>query len=191
MHLLVVGNANTGKSWLARSLASKHTGRVLVFDPTKARGWPANAVKWADPGIFLAEIEMAQSAHVYVDEAADLWTFDEVRANRLLYRGRHRGLLFVLIAQRTRMVPPNARNQCSRIYAFRQQLDDAKTLAAEYHAELLKSTRLPPKVCIASDGFSATEMRLNFDSLPPKIVVVPGKSVDDEIEALYRARTPR
>lgn len=174
MHVLIVGNSNSGKSWLARSIAAPLDADVIVFDPTMARGWPDHAAKYADPDAFFAHVETATNAYVFIDEAATLWDYDEERADALVYRGRHRGLLIFLIAQRSRMVRPNARNQCSRVYAFRQQLDDAKVLAAEYSAELIECTALEPVHCIATDGFKSQRLRLDFSSSPPKIAPVDG-----------------
>lgn len=172
MHVLIVGNSNSGKSWLARSLAARTDAAAIVFDPTMARGWPTSARKFSDPEAFFDYVEHATNAYVFIDEAATLWDYDEERADALVYRGRHRGLLIFLIAQRSRMVRPNARNQCSRVYAFRQQLDDAKVLAAEYHETLLETTDLAPVHCIATDGFKSQRLKLDFGQSPPSIAVV-------------------
>lgn len=107
---------------------------------------------------------------MFIDEAKTLWDFDSDRADKLVYAGRHRGLLLFLIAQRTRMVPPNSRNQCSRVFAFRQQLADAQTLADEYHQAMLATCELPPVHFIGTNGFMAWEGSLDFaQGEPPQI----------------------
>lgn len=124
-----------------------------MYDPNESKGWPNAATKYADPEIFFRNIERVRSAIVYVDEAKTLWDYDAERADKLAYAGRHQGFAVVLIAQRTKMVAPNGRNQCSRIFAFRQQRDDALTLASEYHEGMEECRNLPPYHFLASNGF--------------------------------------
>lgn len=176
MHTLTVGNSGTGKSNLMKRLAlefEKQGRDVIVYDPLAATGWPLSATKFSSPEKFLDYIKTAKSAHVFIDEAKTLWDFDQKQADQILFRRRHQGLLVHLIAQRTRMVPPNARNQCSRVFAFKQQKDDAITLAEEYTGELLQCARLEKGEYIASDGFSAHFFRLDYSrGLPPEICKV-------------------
>lgn len=176
MHILVVGNSGSGKSILAKALATEGEARgqrIIVFDPTLSHGWPSCAIKYADPEAFLEDAPRFRSAYVFIDESADVWAWDEDAANALIYRGRHRGLLFVLIAQRSRMVRPNARNQCRRVYAFRQQLDDAKTLANEYHERLIECAGLPELQGLVTDGFTVERIEVAYD--PNRIIRVPDK----------------
>lgn len=170
MHNLIVGNSTTGKSNLGKHFARNAIERqqsVIVYDPLRSTGWPESAVKFTSPGLFLDYIETATEAHVFVDEAKSLWDFDTKRADALLYRRRHQGLLIYLIAQRTRMVPPNARNQCSKVYAFRQQQDDAETLASEYSTGLYNCCGLQKGEFIASNGFTDKNYLLDYSIYPP------------------------
>jgi len=172
MHNLIVGNSYSGKSWLAKRFAAdaeRRGERVVVYDPLKSVGWPASAVKYSDAEKFLDALPDIQSAHVFVDEAKTLWNIDERRADVLLYQKRHDGILVYVIAQRTKMVPPNARNQCSKIFAFKQQTEDAKILAAEYDEFLIETKSLQKTEFIVSNGFSSVRMRLDFNGgTPPK-----------------------
>lgn len=174
MHRLIVGNSTTGKSNLAKRFAHDAHARgqnVIVYDPLASRDWPDSATKFQSPEQFLSHVEKAQSAHVFVDEAKTLWDTDHKRADALLYRRRHQGLLVYVIAQRTRMVPPNARNQCSVIYAFRQQKIDADILRDEYHESLTDAMRLKAGHFIASDGFTFSRMALDYArGMPPSII---------------------
>lgn len=171
MHVLIVGNSYSGKTKLAQRLAANKS-RVIVYDPNRSAHWPVSAKKFSDPARFLDFVEQQESAFVFIDEAKTVWDFDSDRADKLVYAGRHRGLLLFLIAQRTRMVPPNSRNQCSRVFAFRQQLADAQTLADEYHPAMLGTCELPPVHFIATNGFRADAGRLDFtDGEPPRIQV--------------------
>jgi len=173
MHILTVGNSFTGKSNLNKRFAldaQKRGHDVVVFDPLKATDWPDGINKYASPELFLQHIEQIESAHVFVDEAKILWDHDYKRADRLLYNRRHQGLLVYLIAQRTRMVPPNARNQCSHVFAFRQQKIDADILSEEYHDGLSATRGLSPGEFIYSDGFAIKTGKLDYkQGVPPKI----------------------
>lgn len=174
MHNIIVGASYSGKSNLAKRFAenARQKGQgILVFDPLRSNGWPESAEKYSTPEAFLDAIETVQSTHVFIDEAKVLWNHDTKRADAVLYQKRHQGLLVYVIGQRAEgMIPPNARNQCSKIFAFRQSKKDAETLAAEYGELLLNITKLPKNEFIFSDGFSGGRARLNYDAgLPPTI----------------------
>ncbi len=170
MHILIVGNTMSGKSNLAKSFASQKQN-VIVFDPLKSNGWPNSIAKFSDPDLFFKTIKQSSDAHIFCDEAKILWDADKKEADRLLYNRRHQGLLVYLIAQRTRMIPPNGRNQCSRVFAFRQQKDDADILAQEYTPEFTQCLNLRMGDFIGSDGFSTQSYHLDYSTgLPPKIV---------------------
>jgi len=179
MHVLIVGSSGSGKSALSKALAREadEAGhRVIVHDPTQSEGWPDEATKYADAEMFLEDAPSFKNAYVFIDEAADVWAADEDEANKLIYRGRHRGLLFLIIAQRSRMVRPNARNQCSTVYAFRQQFDDARTLAAEYTNDMIETTELPKLHGIKSDGFESSRLRIEFDAFGDSEIIALGDS---------------
>lgn len=143
MHVLTVGISFSGKTVLNKFLAEKYKdNNVIVFDPVKSSGWPESATKFSSAKKFLEHLETASDAYVFVDEAKILWDFDSKLADKALYSRRHQGLLFFLIAQRIRMVPPNARNMCTTIYAFRQQQKDAEILKDEYHDDFIACRNL-------------------------------------------------
>lgn len=174
VHNIIVGASYSGKSNLAKRFAHNANlagQNVIVFDPLRSNGWPERAEKYSTAEAFLNAIETAQSSHVFIDEAKVLWNHDTKRADAVLYQKRHQGLLVYVIGQRAEgMIPPNARNQCSKIFAFRQSRKDAETLAAEYGEQLLGITKLPKNEFIFSDGFSGGRARLNYDAgIPPVI----------------------
>lgn len=184
MHIMTVGNSGTGKSNLNKRLAAdclKRQENVIVYDPLKSEGWPDGVLKFAAPELFLAHVKKAESAHVFVDEAKTLWDYDYKQADRLLYNRRHQGLLIYLIAQRTRMVPPNARNQCSSIFAFRQQKDDADILSAEYTGDLDHCRSLEPGCFLYSNGFMVIAGSLDYQAYPPKIITQRKESDYEQI----------
>lgn len=166
-----MGNSRSGKTTLAKILAARHSLQhpVIIYDPNESQGWPSNSRKFSAPGIFLNNIQHVQQAVIYIDEAKTLWDCNAELADELVYRGRHRGFALVLIAQRTRMVTPNGRNQCSRIFAFRQQKDDAATLAQEYHEDLEECRTLQIGQFLASDGYNIWRGSVQ-PTTPPSIV---------------------
>lgn len=173
MHVLTVGNSFTGKSWLNKRIATEQAARgdnIIVFDPLSSGGWPESAVKFSSPEKFIAHVKKAQSAHVFIDEAKVLWDSGAKlakEADKTLYNRRHQGLLVYLIAQRTMMVPPNARNQCSRVFAFRQTKTDADILAAEFNEVLQNVRQMPDGEFIAVRGLAHAYGKLDFSEMPP------------------------
>lgn len=166
MHILIIGRSGSGKSNFARCLARELEGfeDVIVYDPTESLGWPKDAKKYADPELFLTDIFKARSAHVFIDESKTLWDHDEKRASQLIYRLRHNGLLFYLIAQRAMgMVPPNARNQCANLVAFKTSKKDADTLAEEYGENVYAAVKFAPGEALYTDGFDARKVNMVYD----------------------------
>lgn len=169
MHNLLVGITNSGKSNLAKRFAKDSPHEVIVFDPMCSTGWPDNIIKFSDPKKFFDYINQVKSALIFCDEARVFWEKGfQSEADALLTRSRHDGQLIFLIAQRAKMIPPNARAMCSRVYAFRQNVDDSIALAQEYHPLLRKCTELGKGEFIASDGYHAEHLKLNYNELPPK-----------------------
>jgi hypothetical protein len=174
VHNLIVGCSYSGKSNLAKRFAANaelNGEGVLVFDPLKSTGWPSSAKLYHTPDAFLNAVESATKAHVFIDEAKTLWDFDTKRADRILYQLRHKGLLVYVIGQRAEgMIPPNARNQCSKIFAFRQAKKDSFTLAEEYGEGLRHCLNVPKNTFVYSDGFSSGRAELDYShGLPPFI----------------------
>lgn len=167
MHILIIGRSGSGKSNFAKCLANDGSDLedIIVYDPTESEGWPAKAIKYSDPEQFLNDIFNCYSAHVFIDESKTLWDHDEKRASQLIYRLRHNGLLFYLIAQRAMgMVPPNARNQCETLVAFRTSAKDADILAAEYGDDILGAPKLSKGQAILCDGFKTVNITMQYDN---------------------------
>jgi hypothetical protein len=68
------------------------------------------------------------------------------------------------------MVPPNARNQCTRVFAFKQQFVDSDILAQEYAGDFSACTSLQAGEFIASDGFNVEAFKLDYSQYPPLII---------------------
>lgn len=172
VHTAIVGQSLSGKSNLAKRFAKDLSAaghNIIVYDPTKSSGWPENAVKFESAEKFLSHIERAESAFVFIDEAATLWKYDEVRADQILYKRRHQGLACFIISQRRTMVNPNARDQCAKTFAFHQKINDAKMLAQESHPEMIHCCNLKQGEFLVSNGFDLAYMHLEYgdDGQPP------------------------
>lgn len=178
MHNLILGISFSGKTQLAKRLAHQAKARGengFVYDPLKSGGWPEGWEKFSSPRLFLERMKTAQSAHVFTDEAKTLWEYDAPEADKLLYQRRHNGLLVYVIAQRAKMVPPNARVQCSKIYCFKQNGQDPRILADEYDEILLRTKHLREHEFIYSNGFNGGLYKLDFTKGTPPGVVMPGQ----------------
>lgn len=174
MHVLITGITYSGKSNLAKRFAkmAKDSGvNVIVYDPTKSSGWPDGINKYSSPKLFLDAVKDFKNGFIFLDEAKTLFDYDTREAEKLLYKKRHDGVLTYVIAQRARMIPPNARNMCSVLFAFKQHRKDVDILTEEYGDTLLNVDRLEIGDCIYSNGFSYKFLQLDYsEGLPPLII---------------------
>lgn len=139
MHTLYCGVTESGKTTLAREVARKVAAEfpVVVYDPvgsaTAGGGWPDSAIIFTDEEEFFDYMSRddVKGAHVFIDEAGDLFHVGKRHNFWLLTRGRHFFLSVHLIAQRPKMIAPTARGQVSVTYAFRLALEDMREIAAD------------------------------------------------------------
>lgn len=140
MHTLFCGVTLSGKTTLARAIAQEQAKKgvpLIVFDPvgtsTANGNWPESAIVISDLGEFLEYMAHpdVHSASVYIDEAANVFNARMPENCLLLTQGRHRGLQINMIAQRPKMVLPNARTQAARTYMFRLATEDAREVFAD------------------------------------------------------------
>lgn len=140
MHTLFCGVTLSGKTTLARAIAQQQAKKgipLIVFDPvgteTANGGWPESAIVIPDLDDFIAYMAHpdVHSASVYIDEAGNVFNPRMPENCFLLTQGRHRGLQINMIAQRPKMVLPNARSQAGRTYMFRLANDDAREVFAD------------------------------------------------------------
>lgn len=171
MHNLVVGITFSGKTILCKEVAKENSEKdIIVFDPIKSGGWPKHARCYSTIEAFSSALDKYKSALVFIDEAKTIFNEDKTLAEKWLTQYRHKGYLFFLIAQRAKMIPPNARNQCTQIYAFKQKPEDAKILADEYGDELFEVSRLNKLEFIYSDGYQTQKGAIQFNNNNPTII---------------------
>lgn len=155
-HTFICGVTETGKSTLARAISRgllKEGQMVIVRDPTHGTetaggGWgdekhveTGRLRIFTDDDKFFQTIENTHGGtHVFIDEAADLFKVGDAENHWILRKGRHAPFLFsvYLIAQRPKMVAPNARTQCARCYMFRMATSDASEVLADFGHDNMK-----------------------------------------------------
>ena len=138
-HIGIFGSTGCGKSTLARSLCRK-LGEVerdvYVLDPmSNFSDWDGAVEISISPDDFDLLAIGLSNATLFIDEA-DIY-FNERDENfreriGLLQRGRHRGLQIVAISQRPTALPPIARGQLQKIFAFRLSKKDTQMLADNF-----------------------------------------------------------
>lgn len=112
----------------------------LVYDPVNPDGmWGRGSVVVRDPDRFCDAFWRSRGCLVVIDEFPSLMTThrDEVRG--MLLRGRHinpetggGGHDVIVIGNRWTLIDKSAREQCSRLYALKQGVDDAVELARHW-----------------------------------------------------------
>lgn len=172
MHNLIVGASYSGKSNLAKYFANEAVKRnesIIVYDPLKSGGWPDQAIKFTSVEKFLKHFWSSEKCHVFVDEAKTFFNEDLRGGEKIAYQGRHKGHLIYFIGQRAAsMIPPNARDMCGKVFAFKQSFDDAKILGQEYSDILKECSKLKKLEFVFSDGFSSGKAKLSFESTTSK-----------------------
>lgn len=171
MHVAIVGISGSGKTLLAKHIARGLIKKnpVIVFDPLKSGGWPVGAKLYSTLEAFKVVMKNTVSAYIFIDESKVIFDEDTKLAQKWLYQNRHKGQLIFLIAQRAKMIPPNARNQCSKLYAFRQVKEDSIELAGDFGEEMRELPKLEKGKFIFSDGFDTKRGELDFSSSPISI----------------------
>jgi len=72
------------------------------------------------------------NAHVFIDEAGDVFTAQKRENLWLLTRGRHFGFSVYMIAQRPKMILPSARSMAGVCYLFRLASDDMRDIGRDF-----------------------------------------------------------
>lgn len=141
MHTLICGVTESGKTTLARALANKlaQSGAgIIVYDPvnssTAGGGWPDSAIIFDDENEFFDYVSRddVKNAHIFIDEAGDIFNIGKRDNFWLLTRGRHFGFNIFMIAQRPKMLAPSARTQASVAYLFRLSPDDLREIGQDF-----------------------------------------------------------
>lgn len=139
-HALITGVTESGKTTFARALArelAKRKENVIVYDPvgtpTAGGGWPEKAIVFQDQKEFWKYLERddVYGAHVFIDEAGDIFNASEPENCKFPRKARHFNFSLYMITQRPTMIVPNARTQAATIYMFRLATSDAREICAD------------------------------------------------------------
>lgn len=96
--------------------------------------WEGAAYQTTDNAEFLRVVWASKNCNVYVDEAGDaIGRYDKVM-EQLATRGRHWGHNCHFITQRPAQLSMTVRTQCSILFCFRIDPDDAKALSKTFVA---------------------------------------------------------
>ncbi len=170
-HKFVVGETGTGKSRLIMTRlcpAWLHVGRpVVVLDPI-GRKWPATFVT-KDPDEWLATLQRSWGCVAVWDECGQMCFEKPDIARRLAWCvtvGRNLHHETYLVAQRTTMVPPSLRSQCSSAFVFNQAQPDAEAISKQYGDPiLLGSAVIPPGHAFVRRRFKPTVKTVFFNDI--------------------------
>lgn len=174
MHTLICGVTESGKSTLARNLAfqlAKMGEKIIVFDPVGSE-WPTDSVIFSDEEEFLGYVSSPEisNAHIFVDEAGEVFTVGKKHTHWLLTRGRHIGFQVYMIVQRPKMIAPTCRTQCSRGYIFRLSPDDWREVAGDFgHSQNILEKPLDKGDFLILSSGQASIKRANIFQLLGKV----------------------
>lgn len=173
-HTAYYGVTQSGKTTIARAIARKLSADghvIVVFDPvgtsTAGGDWPENAIVFDDPEEFMMFLEddNCPPAHVFVDEAAEIFGHTMRENSWLATRGRHFGIYLHIITQRPKMILPNVRGQIGRAYVFRLSNEDMREIGADFGHSGLNQFSLDTGDFLILNSGSAELARNNVFSL--------------------------
>lgn len=174
MHVLICGVTQSGKTTLARAIArdlADRGERGIVYDPvgsnTAGGAWPETFEVYQEPDEFMARLNdpTLSDAHIFVDEADEIFSLSDRDNFWLPKKGRHFLFRVYMITQRPTMIAPTARKQAGRCYMFRLAIDDAKELAANFGFSDIHKEILDKGDFIVLDSGQASTKRANIFKL--------------------------
>ena len=144
MHSLIVGMTESGKTTLAKRLATNIMGRqkpVLVLDILGSK-WNCN-YQTHKIDEFMGIVKDIQNSYIFVDEAGEVGKLDK-EFYWLATRSRHLGHSVFFITQRAKQLAPIVRNQCKNLFLFCSSYMDCKSLYEDFNfTEILEGNNLP------------------------------------------------
>tara|TARA_R110000803_G_scaffold164080_1_gene227828 strand:- start:4985 stop:5497 length:513 start_codon:yes stop_codon:yes gene_type:complete len=139
-HVVIYGQTLSGKSTLAKRLATKYKKEgigVLVFDPVNDPDWPCDfkTDNWEE---FLNAYWNSEKCMVFIDEAGTVCKRFAQDAIKTATMGRHRGHINHYICQRANLLDLTIRDQASHLFLFNSGLKDCVMHSEEWNAQELK-----------------------------------------------------
>ena len=150
-HYLVCGMPRSGKGQLMRKVAKDYrSAGIPVLYWTSKEAEKIGVERFVDrvfddPNEFYtyAESVLPKTAAegvgliLIIDEAADFQQTHPNELRKILNKWPAYGVECFVQVQRAKMVPPNVRNACDNVIAFKQRPDDARILAESYGDDLI------------------------------------------------------
>lgn len=145
-HTLIAGTTECGKTTLAKKLlipTFKQSGiSVIVLDPMSDPGWNAD-FQTTDPDEFLDVVWNSERCACFIDEAGQSSGAYDRPMHETATKGRHWGHRMHYLCQRPAQVAPVIRNQCTQVFAFLLEEEDAKAVSRSFvNKGLLEATTL-------------------------------------------------
>lgn len=159
MHWLVTGRSGMGKGAIMKSIIIPQWRRrgvkVAVLDPLEMPGWNAD-FQTSDWEQFMAVVRNSRNIVTVIDEYGDYDYKAKMAIQWCATIARNFGQLHYAMAQRSMMVPPNVRNQCTNGIIFRQQEDDLAEIADLYDEPSLRLAHtFQPGQCMLLESLKA------------------------------------
>lgn len=134
MHNLIIGITASGKSTLAKKIASDLHERkypVLVLDSVLDAAWKCTFIT-DNQDDFLYITENSEKCFLFIDESADYVHHYNKVMHKLATRYRHKGHTCFFICQRATMISPNIRTNCTKLFLFKSVFTDCKLLSDDF-----------------------------------------------------------
>ena len=168
-HVLISGMSLSGKSTLAKQMASAYAARgygVIVYDPFLSRDWGQKAKTdkvrvTGDYESFIWTCKNATQCALFIDEAPEICSRQkEFRESAWLStQARHWGHRSHFIAQSPMEINSVIRANCTMRYTFRLLKAEAIKLHKQTGEEIhLSASELPPGVCISDRPFQSPKL---------------------------------
>jgi hypothetical protein len=163
-HVITIGQTESGKTICNKRLAAwyKRNGvGVIVLDVMKDPDWNADFITDdADEYMaFVRDPRRCLQCALFIDEAGS--SLDRyLQTNEwLTTQSRHHGHICHLITQRAPQVSLTTRSQCSTVYAFNIDPDDAKAYRKSFNEPaLMRCPDLPQGHCIKKQRFHPPQL---------------------------------
>jgi len=143
VHSLIVGMTESGKTTLAKNLASNLVLKkqpVMVLD-ILGSAWGVNyqTNKIED---FMAKVSEVKNCYIFIDEAGEVGALNK-EFMWLATRSRHYGHSVFFITQRSLQLKPIIRAQCQQLFLFCSAKRDCHMLYEDFnHLDLLNGSIL-------------------------------------------------
>lgn len=141
MHTLILGMTESGKSTLAKLLASTLLAqgkRVAVLDPIFDPAWKAT-FKTDDIYELREWAESNRNAYIFIDESGEVFNEgNDTEHSWFATRSRHYGHSVFFLAQRAIQVPKTMRDQCGKLFVFTSSSSDGVIHSEEWNKQELR-----------------------------------------------------